>query len=62
MFPSEDRRLKGFIWRGNEQPKKKVDIFIKDKNKKSPKKKKKLRKPTAILDSKKKPLLSSKKS
>lgn len=62
MFPSEDRKLKGFIWRGNEQPKKKEDIFTKDNNKKLPKKVKKLRKPTAILNSKKKPLLSSKKS
>ena len=50
------------VFTPTEQPKKKDDIFIKDKNKKSPEKKKKLRKPTAILDSKKKPLLSSKKS
>ncbi len=30
-FPEKDRKLKGFIWREDEQPKKMEDIFIKDK-------------------------------
>lgn len=29
-FPEEDRKFKGFIWREDEQPKTKEDIFIKD--------------------------------
>lgn len=30
LFPDNDKKLKGFIWREDEQPKKKEDIFIKD--------------------------------
>lgn len=30
MFPETDRKLKGFLWREDEQPKTKEDIFIKD--------------------------------
>lgn len=30
MLPEEIKRLKGFIWRENEQPKNKEDIFVKD--------------------------------
>ena len=31
MYPENDRRLKGFLWREDEQPKIKEDIFIKNK-------------------------------
>lgn len=31
LYPENDRKLKGFIWREDEQPKTKEDIFIKDK-------------------------------
>lgn len=31
MFPEEDRKLKGFLWREDEQPLSKEDIFIKGK-------------------------------
>jgi hypothetical protein len=30
MFPETDRKLKGFLWREDEQPKTKEYIFIKD--------------------------------
>ena len=30
LYPENDRKLKGFIWREDEQPKTKEDIFIKD--------------------------------
>lgn len=30
MFPENDKKLKGFIWRENEKPKNKNDIFIND--------------------------------
>ncbi len=30
MFPEKDKKLRGFVWREDEQPKKKEDIFIKD--------------------------------
>lgn len=30
LFPENDKKLKGFIWREDEQPLKKEDIFIKD--------------------------------
>jgi lipopolysaccharide export system protein LptA len=36
-FPESDKKLKGFIWREEEQPKTKEDIFTKD-NQKTPKK------------------------
>ncbi|TDQ25705.1 OstA-like protein [Tenacibaculum caenipelagi] len=29
-FPSEEKKFKGFLWRGNEQPKTVEDIFVKD--------------------------------
>ena len=29
MYPENDKRLKGFLWRESEQPKKKEDIFEK---------------------------------
>lgn len=62
MFPDDGRKLKGFIWREKEQPKRKEDIFIKDDDKKElPPVDKELRKPTAILDSKKKSVLPTKK-
>lgn len=55
MLPDDVRKLKGFIWREDEQPKKKEDIFIIDKSdgEKPPLKKKSLEKPTVILDEKK---------
>ena len=31
MYPQNDKRLKGFLWRESEQPKKKEDIFKKEK-------------------------------
>jgi hypothetical protein len=53
MLPDEVKKLKGFIWRENEQPKKMEDIFIKDTDeKKEPLEKKGLIKPVAILDQK----------
>ncbi len=65
-LPEDVRKLKGFIWRESEQPKRKEDIFIKndentDDKKDVPLKDKALRKPKAILDSKKKPKLATKK-
>jgi len=30
QFPEQERKLKGFVWREDEQPKTKEDIFIKD--------------------------------
>jgi lipopolysaccharide export system protein LptA len=54
LLPEDVRRLKGFIWREDEQPKKMEDIFIKDVDqKKPPLKKKTLEKPSSILDDKK---------
>ncbi len=54
LLPKDVQKLKGFIWREEEQPKKVEDIFIKDTNKKSPPLKKKLLiKPALILDDKK---------
>ena len=55
MFPDEDRKLKNFIWREDEQPKKMQDIFIVDKSdgKKPPLKKKSLKKPAAVIQDKK---------
>ncbi len=32
MFPDNDKRLKGFVWREKEQPKKKEDIFLNNSN------------------------------
>ena len=56
MLPEEVRKLKGFIWREDEQPKRKEDIFIIDKNegKKPPLKKKSLKKPEVIILNEKK--------
>ena len=33
LFPENDRRIKGFIWRETEQPKTKEDIFKKKSTK-----------------------------
>ncbi len=30
LYPENDKRLKGFIWRESEQPKTKEDIFLKN--------------------------------
>ena len=30
LYPENDKRLKGFIWRESEQPKRKEDIFLKN--------------------------------
>ena len=54
QLPDDVRRLKGFIWRESEQPKKKEDIFIKDDKKTPPKRDEKLKKSPAILDKKSK--------
>ena len=49
----EGRIIKGFIWREDEQPKKKEDLFIKDSTaKKAPIKKKVLKKPSLFIDEK----------
>jgi len=49
----EGRKIKGFIWREDEQPKTKNDIFIKDgQEKKAPIKKKTLEKPSLFIDEK----------
>ncbi|WP_170324205.1 OstA-like protein [Polaribacter vadi] len=55
MFPDEDRKLKNFIWREDEQPKKMEDIFIVDKNdgKKPPLKKKSSKNSSAVIQDKK---------
>ena len=54
QLPDDVRKLKGFVWREDEQPKKMEDIFIKnDKNKTPPDKNNKTIKPTAIIDKKK---------
>lgn len=62
-LPDNVRKLKGFIWRESEQPKKKEDIFIKDKssiNKSSKKKKQPKKLPKEIKN--KKAILKKKKS
>ncbi|EAQ41434.3 OstA-like protein [Polaribacter sp. MED152] len=49
----EGRKIKGFIWREDEQPKTKYDIFIKDgQENKAPIKKKALEKPSLFIDEK----------
>ncbi|MEN8703885.1 MAG: hypothetical protein ABF286_06960, partial [Polaribacter sp.] len=49
----EGRIIKGFVWREDEQPKKKEDIFIKDiTSNKLPIKKKVLEKPSLFIDEK----------
>ena len=49
----EGRKIKGFIWREDEQPKSKNDIFIKDGNEnKAPLKKKAIEKPSLFIDEK----------
>lgn len=51
-FPDKDRKLKGFIWRENEQPKSKEDIF-KDGNKEVPDNEEEtIEKPKAVLTEK----------
>ncbi|AUC86614.1 hypothetical protein CW731_01520 [Polaribacter sp. ALD11] len=53
-FPEEDKKLQGFIWRENEQPKTQEDIFKKDKGEKTPiKSDKDVIKPLLIIDPKK---------
>lgn len=54
MLPEDVKKLKGFIWRESEQPKKMEDIFTIDSNeKKAPiKKKKKAKKNPAVFDEK----------
>ena len=57
MFPENDRKLNGFIWREDEQPKTKEDIFINDSNqKKDNTPKNYLKKSPIIIDEKKKNL------
>jgi len=52
----EGRKIKGFIWREEEQPKQKEDIFIKDKTpNRAPLKKNVLKKPALLEDKKTKP-------
>ena len=54
QFPEESRKLQGFVWREDEQPKTKEDIFKKGKGNKKPiKSDKDLIKPLLIIDSKK---------
>lgn len=54
-LPDDVRKLKGFIWREDEQPKKMEDIFIHDdKSKKPLKEEVKSKKPSVNLDKKKK--------
>jgi lipopolysaccharide export system protein LptA len=53
MLPEDVKKLKGFIWRESEQPKKMEDIFTIDSNeKKAPIKKKKVKKNPAVFDNK----------
>jgi lipopolysaccharide export system protein LptA len=53
MLPEDVKKLKGFIWRESEQPKKMEDIFTIDSNeKKAPIKKKKVKKNPAVFDDK----------
>jgi lipopolysaccharide export system protein LptA len=53
MLPEDVKKLKGFIWRESEQPKKMEDIFIIDANeKRAPIKKESSKKPRGILDEK----------
>ena len=53
MLPEDVKKLKDFIWRESEQPKKMEDIFIKDTDeKKAPIKKGGLKKSAVILDEK----------
>lgn len=62
LLPEDIKILKGFLWREDEQPKKKEDIFIKDDSKKNPPiKEKDLKKPSAIIEKKKEKSLPSKK-
>ena len=61
QLPDELRKLKGFIWRENEQPKRKEDIFIKNKDEeKPPIKKKELQKLAPVLRDKQQPQIPSK--
>jgi hypothetical protein len=52
MFPEDERKLKDFIWREDEQPKKMQDIFSIDKSdkKKPPLKKNSPKKPEIVID------------
>ncbi|ARV07976.1 hypothetical protein BTO04_03870 [Polaribacter sp. SA4-10] len=54
-LPDDIRVLEGFIWRENEQPKKREDIFIRDdENEKEPTKKEDLKNTSAIVEKKSK--------
>lgn len=54
-LPDDIRVLDGFIWRENEQPKKREDIFIKeDENEKAPTKNEDLKNTSAIVEKKSK--------
>ncbi|WP_254712527.1 OstA-like protein [Polaribacter pectinis] len=54
-LPDDVRKLKGFIWRENEQPKSKEDIFIKDDQKdEPPTRQDTLKKDAAVLEKKSK--------
>lgn len=54
LLPEDVQKLKGFIWREDEQPKKMEDIFVKDTDqKKLPLKKNTTEKPAFITDPKK---------
>ena len=51
MLTEDVKKLKGFIWRESEQPKKMEDIFTIDSNeKKAPINKKKVKKNPAVFD------------
>ncbi len=59
-LPDDVKKLKGFIWREDEQPKKMEDIFFKDNLPLDKKEKRKEKKPAAILNKKKKIKLKKK--
>lgn len=62
-LPEDVKKLRGFIWRESEKPKKKEDIFIKDTDKKAPKSDKDIVKPILMQKPKKikKPISSKNK-
>jgi lipopolysaccharide export system protein LptA len=58
MFPEEEKKLRGFIWREDEQPKSKEDIFLKKNKNKLPKPKKGFKEKSPVIIEKKKKELS----
>ncbi len=61
MFPESDKKLKGFVWRENEQPRSKEDVFINDgKKDNTPVKRNDIKKKPAILNNKNKGLKNNK--